>query len=61
MNPVLEVASNIIPLNYSIQALTATAHNSSLAGSYYLDLLILIGFSLIFAIAAALTLRRNTK
>ncbi|MDT0269571.1 ABC transporter permease [Streptomyces sp. DSM 44915] len=60
MQPVLEYASNVLPLSYSVDGMTEVLRHSSITGDYVRDVLVVSGVAgLVLALGAA-TLRRRT-
>lgn len=61
MNEVLESISNVLPLTFSVDALTEIAVNSDATGTMWNDAAIMIAIVLVVLVLASLTLRRRTS
>jgi len=60
MATVLRWASDVMPLSYAVDALRRATAASSLSGTYWRDVLIVLGCALAGLGLAAATLRRRT-
>jgi len=56
----LQIASNAMPLSYSVDALAEIANNTTVTTAMLLDLAVVLGFVIVALCAAAATLRRRT-
>ncbi|MGB2951117.1 ABC transporter permease [Rhodococcus sp. BGS-1C] len=56
----LQIASNAMPLSYSVDALDEIANNATVTTTMLLDLAVVLGFVIVALCAAAATLRRRT-
>lgn len=61
MNEVLESISNVLPLTFSVDALTEIAMNSDATGTMWNDAGIMVAIVLVVLVLASLTLRRRTS
>ncbi|MFI6094142.1 ABC transporter permease [Lentzea sp. NPDC051213] len=60
MTPVLEWLSNVMPLSYAVDALTAVTVSSDVTGALVLDLAVVAACGLLALVLGAVTLRRRT-
>jgi ABC-2 type transport system permease protein len=60
MAPALETVSNVLPLTYAYDALLRAAGSSDLGSRFTLDVVVLIGSTLLALVLGAATLRRRT-
>jgi ABC-2 type transport system permease protein len=60
MTPVLEWLSNVMPLSYAVDALTAVTTSSEISGDLLLDLSVVAACGLLALVLGAVTLRRRT-
>lgn len=58
---VLEVIANCLPLTYAVDAMRRLSLETTLSGTIYRDLAIVLSFALVAVLLGALTLRRQTK
>lgn len=61
MNEVLEAISNVLPLTFSVDALTEIAMNSEATEAMWNDTGIMVAIVLVVLVLASLTLRRRTS
>jgi ABC-2 type transport system permease protein len=60
MQPVLEYASNVLPMSYSVDGMNEVLRSSEVTGDYVRDLIIVSGVALGVLALGAATLRRRT-
>ncbi|MEO3753339.1 ABC transporter permease [Streptomyces sp. B6B3] len=60
MQPVLEYASNVLPMSYSVDGMNEVLRSSEITGDYVRDLIIVAGVALGVLTLGAATLRRRT-
>ncbi|UCM87817.1 ABC transporter permease [Streptomyces marincola] len=60
MQPVLENLSDILPMSYSVDAMTGVLNGTGVPDHFTRDVLVVLGFALGFLALGAVTLRRRT-
>ncbi|MGP4109887.1 ABC transporter permease [Streptomyces sp. 4N509B] len=60
MQPVLEYASNVLPMSYSVDGMNEVLNNAEITGDYVRDVLVVAGVALAVLAVGAATLRRRT-
>jgi ABC-2 type transport system permease protein len=60
MAPALETASDFLPLTYAFEALLRAAEPAELGSTFTLDVVVLVGFTVLALALGAATLRRRT-
>ncbi|MEE2521793.1 ABC transporter permease [Pseudarthrobacter sp. J75] len=61
MNEVLQAIANVLPLTFSVDALTEIALHSEATDTMWNDTLVMVGIVLVVLVLASLTLRRRTS
>ncbi|ONK14455.1 ABC transporter permease [Streptomyces sp. MP131-18] len=60
MQPALEYASNVLPMSYSVNAMTGVLNGTGIPDHFLRDVAVVVGMALGFLALAAVTLRRRT-
>ncbi|WP_326599125.1 ABC transporter permease [Streptomyces sp. NBC_01803] len=60
MQPVLEYVSNVLPMSYSVDAMTEVLHGGGVAGDFPRDVIVVAGVALGVLALGSITLRRRT-